>query len=101
MSDNIVQAGKKHLIVIVLAFAAIYIIWGTTYLGLAIDNGAVLWFFRLENTTDMAAFAGTKTLVEQEAVCLIRQKASGGAGGNGIRMIFLENFLIIFKNILY
>ena len=32
MPGNATQADKKHLVAVILAFAAVYIIWGTTYL---------------------------------------------------------------------
>jgi drug/metabolite transporter (DMT)-like permease len=40
MSVSSVQSNKRHLIAVILAFAAVYIIWGTTYLviRLAIDT---------------------------------------------------------------
>ena len=45
MPDNTVQTNKKHVITIILAFAAIYTIWGTTYLGIRIAVETIPPFF--------------------------------------------------------
>lgn len=45
MFNSSTPAEKKHLITIVLAFAAIYIIWGTTYLGIRIAIETIPPFF--------------------------------------------------------
>jgi drug/metabolite transporter (DMT)-like permease len=45
MAGSSVQTDKKHLIMVILAFAAVYIIWGTTYLGIRIAIETIPPFF--------------------------------------------------------
>ena len=45
MPNNLNQTDKKHAIIIILAFAAIYIIWGTTYFAIRVAVQTIPPFF--------------------------------------------------------
>ena len=45
MSGSSTEADKKHFITILLAFAAVYFIWGTTYLGIRVAIETIPPFF--------------------------------------------------------
>jgi drug/metabolite transporter (DMT)-like permease len=45
MVSSSVQSNRKHLITVILAFAAVYIIWGTTYLGIRLAIETIPPFF--------------------------------------------------------
>jgi drug/metabolite transporter (DMT)-like permease len=45
MSGSSAQSSKKHLVTVILAFAAVYIIWGTTYLGIRLAIETIPPFF--------------------------------------------------------
>jgi drug/metabolite transporter (DMT)-like permease len=45
MLNDSIQANRKRVILIILAFAAIYVIWGTTYLGIRVAVETIPPFF--------------------------------------------------------
>jgi drug/metabolite transporter (DMT)-like permease len=45
MPNNLIQSDRKHAILIILAFAAIYIIWGTTYFAIRVAVQTIPPFF--------------------------------------------------------
>ena len=67
MSGSSAQADKKQLIYILLAFAAVYFIWGTTYLGIRLAIETIPPFF----------MAGSRVLTAG-AIMFIILRARGG-----------------------